>query len=161
MIKVIYGGIFFQFSAQLYIDIWCGNLRDKNNIRKKIEFQPVFLDKTQLCQQPQFKMVPTALRNESSENSYNDDVDGNSEVYILEEDNYIYPVMALAFVVFSLFFCVLMVFHVFRHEIQDMNISNSWVTPMTRVISQSFRIRLMYHFEFQKTDLENEQVPTL
>ena len=106
-------------------------------------------------------MVPIALRNESSENSYNDDVDGNSEVYILEEDNYIYPVMALAFVVFSLFFCVLMVFHVFRHEIQDMNISNSWVTPMTRVISQSFRIRLMYHFEFQKTDLEYEQVPTL
>jgi len=159
MIKVM---AIFSFNFQLNfiltygIEIWETKITSEKNW-----ISAGFLDKTQLCQQPQFKMVPTALRNESSENSYNDDVDGNSEVYILEEDNYIYPVMALAFVVFSLFFCVLMVFHVFRHEIQDMNISNSWVTPMTRVISQSFRIRLMYHFEFQKTDLEYEQVPTL
>ena len=47
-------------------------------------------------------------------------------------ENMIYPVMALAFVVFSLFFCILMVFYTFRHEIQDMNISDSWVTPKTK-----------------------------
>ena len=39
-------------------------------------------------------------------------------------------VMALAFVVFSLFFCIVLVFYAFRHEIQDLNISESWKTPI-------------------------------
>ena len=38
--------------------------------------------------------------------------------------------MALSFVVFSLFFCIVLVFYAFRHEIQDLNISESWKTPI-------------------------------
>ena len=43
---------------------------------------------------------------------------------------YVNIVMALSFVVFSLFFCIVLVFYAFRHEIQDLNISESWKTPI-------------------------------